>query len=133
MTNNSLLAQRYAFLLLGYFGTGYILSNISFNSQIVPVWLPAGIALSAVYLWGYKLLPAVFVASIIFNFSVLPNFEVSQILSELGFQNILIASGATLQTFVGAYILSRWIGNPIKQAESKKTISFIFLWAYLLI
>ncbi|MDO6720237.1 ATP-binding protein [Psychrosphaera sp. 1_MG-2023] len=126
MTNNSLLAQRYAFLLLGYFGTGYILSNISFNSQIVPVWLPAGIALSAVYLWGYKLLPAVFVASIIFNFSVLPNFEVSQILSELGFQNILIASGATLQTFVGAYILNRWIGNPIKQAESKKTISFIF-------
>lgn len=98
----------------------------------MPVWLPAGIALSAVYLWGYKLLPGVFFASFIFNFSVLPNFELSQLVTVLGLQNTLIALGSTLQAFVGAFILKRWIGDPTRQVDSIKTVYFVIFVGVLI-
>ncbi len=112
---------------VGYFLSGIVLSKISFQSQIVPVWIPAGIALVGCYIWWWRFFPAVFIASLIFNFSVIPNLELSSVLSSAGLKNIIIATGATLQAIVGSALLRYWLGNPINEWDNVKTVYFIFI------
>ena len=111
----------YIGLFVAYFATGHILSNFSFQAQIVPIWLPAGIALVGCYLWWWRFVPAVFIASFVFNFSVqpAPATDALNLLAEQGIGFCLIAFGASLQAFVGAALLRYWLGNPLKQAVIK--------------
>ena len=117
----------YLLAFLSYFFLGHLLSYISFQSQIVPIWLPAGVALVGCYLWWWRFFPAVFIGSLIFNFSTLPNFELSLLFSDIGFQNVLIASGATLQAILGAGLLRYWLGNPFYQLNNLKIVYFVIL------
>jgi len=117
----------YFTLFASYILFGHLLSTFSFHGQIVPIWLPAGIALLGCYLWWWRFLPAVFLAAFIFNFSVIPNFELSLIYSVTGIQNAIIAVGATLQAMVGSALLRYWLGNPISQSQNKKTLYFILI------
>ncbi len=117
----------YFILFVSYFLMGMLLSKVSFQSQIVPVWLPAGIALVGCYIWWWRFFPAVFLASFIFNCSVVPNFELSYIFSDVGIQNSLIATGAMLQAIAGSALLRFWLGNPINEWHNRKTIYFILI------
>lgn len=117
----------YLTLFASYVIAGYFLSSISFQRQIVPIWLPAGIALVGCYLWWWRFFPAVFLASYIFNFAATPNFDFNLLLSVSAIQNSIIASGAGLQAMVGSALLRYWLGNPICQWKNKKTLYFIFI------
>jgi len=117
----------YFTLFASYIISGYFLSSISFQSQIVPIWLPAGIALVGCYLWGWRFFPAVALASFIFNCSVTPNFNISILGSYVTIQNAIIACGAGIQAMVGSTILRYWLGNPISQWQNKKTFYFILV------
>jgi signal transduction histidine kinase/CheY-like chemotaxis protein/integral membrane sensor domain MASE1 len=117
----------YLTLFVSYIVFGHLLSSISFHGQIVPIWLPAGIALVGCYLWWWRFLPAVFLAAFTFNFSVVPNFDINLLSSITTIQNGIIAIGATLQAMVGAALLRYWLGNPISQSQNKKTLYFIVI------
>jgi signal transduction histidine kinase/ActR/RegA family two-component response regulator len=117
----------YLTLFASYIIFGHFLSSISFQSQIVPIWLPAGIALVGCYLWWWRFFPAVFIASLIFNFSVIPSFDITLLFSETGIQNAVIAGGAAIQAMVGSTLLRCWLGNPISQWQNKKTLYFILI------
>ena len=110
----------YLGLFLGYFVVGHLLSNVSFQSQIVPIWLPAGIALVGCYIWWLKFIPAVFIASFAFNYSVHPVDGFNQLIVGHGLELMLIATGATLQALVGSALLRYWLGNPLDLASNKK-------------
>lgn len=130
MVRTTLPAQSpwlYIGLFFGYFIVGHLLSNVSFQSQIVPIWLPAGIALVGCYIWWLRFLPAVFIASFVFNYSVHPAFEISDLLGDKGFELILIATGASLQAITGSAILRYWLGNPLKQSSNLKIIYFVIV------
>ena len=48
-------------LAIVYFITGLLTLNLSLPpSGATPLWAPAGIALAAILIWGYRLLPGVF-------------------------------------------------------------------------
>jgi CHASE1-domain containing sensor protein len=117
----------YVILFLSYILSGQLLSAISFQSQVIPIWIPAGIGLVGCYLWWWRFFPAVFFASFIFNFSIIPNVEFSHIYSIVGIQNSIIAIGSMLQAIVGAGILRYWLGNPFEQWQNSKTIYFMFI------
>ncbi|PKI17706.1 ATP-binding protein [Colwellia sp. 12G3] len=117
----------YFTLFASYIVFGHLLSSISFQSQIVPIWLPAGIALVGCYLWWWRFFPAVFLASFIFNFSVTPNVDLSFLFSVTALQNAIIACGAALQAMAGSALLRYWLGSPINQTKNKKTLYFIFV------
>jgi signal transduction histidine kinase/CheY-like chemotaxis protein/integral membrane sensor domain MASE1 len=117
----------YLSLFAGYIIFGHLLSSFSFHGQIVPIWLPAGMALLGCYLWWWRFAPAVFLAAFIFNFSVMPSFDINLIFSVTGIQNAIIAGGATLQAMVGSALLRYWLGNPISQSQNKKTLYFILI------
>ena len=114
----------YVLFALGYFFLGQFLSTVSFQSQIMPVWLPAGIGLVGTYLWGWRFLPAVFLASFSFNFTIHPLDEFSALFSEHGAELVSIAFGASLQAFIGSYFLSKF-GNPVSQSSSLNVFKFI--------
>ncbi len=122
----------YFILFFSYILCAYLLSSISFQDQIVPIWLPAGIALVGCYLWWWRFFPAVFIASFIFNCSVSPNFELNTLLSATAIQNTIIATGAGLQAMAGSALLRYWFGNPINQQQNKKTLKFIFIVGILI-
>ena len=115
----------YLGLFLGYFVVGHLLSNVSFQSQIVPIWLPAGIALVGCYIWWLKFIPAVFIASFAFNYSVHPVDGFNQLIVGHGLELMLIATGATLQALVGSALLRYWLGNPLDLASNKKILYLI--------
>jgi signal transduction histidine kinase/integral membrane sensor domain MASE1 len=127
IANSSYSIGLYIGLFLAYFVTGHLLSNISFQAQIVPIWLPAGIALVGCYLWWWRFIPAVFIGSFIFNYSVKSIDGVNELVGAQSFELAMIAFGASLQAFVGSAILRYWLGHPLNLSSNKKILTFIFL------
>jgi integral membrane sensor domain MASE1 len=117
----------YLGLFLGYFLVGHLLSNVSFQSQIVPIWLSAGIALVGCYIWWWRFIPAVFIASFSFNYSVHSALGFNDLLGDHGLEVALIATGASLQALVGSALLRYWLGNPLNLSSNKKIFYFIFV------
>ncbi len=118
----------YTLLLLSYPLTALLLSELTQQQQVVPIWLPAGIALVGCSIWGWRFAPAVFVGSLVFNFTThlngttLPPLT-THLMAELGG----IATGATLQAFVGGELLRRWIGHPLKIQSDRSIIAFVLI------
>lgn len=117
----------YVVFFFGYFIVGHLLSNVSFQSQIVPIWLPAGIALVGCYIWWLRFIPAVFIASFAFNYSVHPVLESADLLGDHGVELVMIAFGATLQALVGSAVLRYWLGHPLKLSSNRQIIYFVLL------
>src|SRR5882762_1631718 len=87
-------------LALIYIVTGKLaLLKLAFvNASASPVWPPAGIALAALLVLGYRVWPAIFFGAFVVNFWTTLN-----ILSSLG-----IACGNTLEAVCGAWLVSRF-------------------------
>lgn len=81
------------------------------------IWIPSGIALGAVLVFGLEALPGIFLGSLLVNYHVTSIIN----LEFLKFWPLLIgsviATGATLQAFVGWLIIRKWMGlnNPLNE------------------
>tara|TARA_R110001592_G_scaffold267611_1_gene533657 strand:+ start:7686 stop:10301 length:2616 start_codon:yes stop_codon:yes gene_type:complete len=78
------------------------------------------------YLWGWRFLLGVFLASFCFNYTVHPLPNISALFSNHGAELVAIACGASLQAFVGGCFL-RAFGNPVSQASSINVFKFILI------
>lgn len=74
------------------------LALASIDPSATPIWPPAGFALAAVLLWGYRASPAIFVAALIANAMTAGSIATA----------IAIATGNSLEALVGAYLINRW-------------------------
>ena len=84
-----------------YFVAGKLALKLAFvNASASPVWPPAGIALAALLVLGYRMWPAIFIGAFLVNYWTTPNILVS-----LG-----IASGNTLEALCGAWLVNRLAG-----------------------
>ncbi len=110
--------RLYLVLFISYFLSGHLLSLISFQSQVVPIWLPAGIALVGCYLWWWRFFPAVLLASFIFNCSVTPNFELAQIFSNIGLQNLFIAPRRNTTSSSRRSVIALLVKKPIQTNQN---------------
>ena len=89
-------------LTLIYLAAGKLALQLAFvNASASPVWPPAGIALAALLVFGYRVWPAIFIGAFAVNFWTTLN-----ILSSLG-----IASGNTLEALCGAWLVNRFAGG----------------------
>lgn len=97
-------------LALVYYAAGRVGQMIALPPGYVSAfWPPSGIALGAVLIYGYRLLPGVFLGSFFNNillFPPTPETIVEAILSCTG-----IGLGAALQAYVGAYCVHRFTGS----------------------
>src|SRR5881296_2896483 len=89
-------------LTVVYFIAGKLgLMLASMHASASPVWPPAGIALAALLVFGYRVWPAIFVGAFLVNLTTAGNVATS-----LG-----IASGNTLEAVSGAWLVNRFAGG----------------------
>src|SRR5215471_8236527 len=85
-----------------YFIAGKLgLMLASLQASASPVWPPAGIALAALLLLGYRAWPAIFIGAFLVNVTTAGNVATS----------FAIAIGNTLEALVGACLLNRFAGG----------------------
>src|SRR5438093_2472007 len=89
-------------LTLVYFIAGkFGLLLASLHASASPVWPPAGIALAALLVLGYRAWPAIFVGAFLVNVTTVGNVATS----------LAIASGNTLEAICGAWLINRLAGG----------------------
>src|SRR6266516_3064870 len=89
-------------LTLVYFIAGkFGLMLASLHASASPVWPPAGIALAALLLLGYRAWPAIFVGAFLVNVTTAGNVATS----------LVVASGNTLEAVCGAWLVNRFAGG----------------------
>src|SRR5437867_1750608 len=85
-----------------YFIAGKLgLMLASLHASASPVWPPAGIALAALLLLGYRAWPAIFIGAFLVNVTTAGNVATA----------FAIATGNTLEALVGAWLVNRYAGG----------------------
>ena len=87
----------FVYFIAGKFG----LMLASLHVSASPVWPPAGIALGALLLLGYRAWPAIFIGAFFVNVTTAGNMATS----------LAIASGNTLEALCGAWVVNRFAGG----------------------
>jgi signal transduction histidine kinase/CheY-like chemotaxis protein len=86
-------------IAVSYFIAGKLgLTLASLNASASPVWPPAGIALAALLLLGYRVWPAILVGAFLVNVTTAGNLATS----------FAIATGNTLEAVAGAWLVNRF-------------------------
>jgi TolB-like protein/integral membrane sensor domain MASE1/class 3 adenylate cyclase/Flp pilus assembly protein TadD len=89
-------------LAIIYFVAGKLgLMLASLHASASPVWPPAGIALAALLLLGYRAWPAIFIGAFLVNVTTAGNVATS----------FAIATGNTLEALAGAWLVNRFAGG----------------------
>src|SRR5213082_395332 len=89
-------------LTLVYFIAGkFGLILASLHASASPVWPPAGIALAALLVLGYRAWPAIFVGAFLVNVTTAGNVATS----------LAVSSGNTLEALCGAWLVNRFAGG----------------------
>src|SRR6266542_1271672 len=89
-------------LTVVYFIAGKLgLMLASLHASASPVWPPAGIALAALLVLGYRAWPAIFVGAFLVNVTTAGNVATS----------LAVASGNTLEAVCGAWLVNRFAGG----------------------
>ena len=101
-------ARRFRTALTGgiltvlYFVAAKLSLQLAFlHASASPVWPPAGIALAALLLLGYRFWPAIFVGAFLVNLTTAGNV----------FTSLGIATGNTLEAITGAWLMHRFAGG----------------------
>jgi PAS domain S-box-containing protein len=95
----------------------FIVSLLTLAANIPPVidtvvWLPAGIALTAILVWGYRVWPGILLGA--FGAQAVVHLDLTS--GGTSFVTLVISAliglGAVMQGFVGAYLILRFVGFP---------------------
>src|SRR5437667_9804554 len=104
-------------LTLVYFIAGkFGLMLASLHASASPVWPPAGVALGALLVLGYRTWPAIFVGAFLVNVTTAGNFGTS----------LAIAAGNTLEALCGAWLVNRFADGIDVFERSKNVFKFAF-------
>src|SRR5438876_7713018 len=102
-------------LTLVYFIAGkFGLMLASLHASASPVWPPAGIALAALLLLGYRAWPAIFVGAFLVNVTTVGNVATS----------FAIATGNTLEALAGAWLMNRFADGTAAFARPQGVFKF---------
>ena len=104
-------------LTLIYFLAGKLGLKLAFlHASASPVWPPAGVALGALLVLGYRTWPAIFVGAFLVNVTTAGNFGTS----------LAIAAGNTLEALCGAWLVNRFADGIDVFERSKNVFKFAF-------
>jgi len=93
--------------LIGILAIVYVIAGklglmlASLHASASPVWPPAGIALAALLVFGYRVWGAIFIGAFLVNVTTVGNAATS----------FAIATGNTLEALVGAWLVNRFAGG----------------------
>jgi len=116
---------RYVLGLILLCAAYYITGKIGLGLEVVnrfaaPVWPPAGIALAAILLYGYRMWPGLLIGAILIYISIGASF----------FVTLSISVGSTFAALFGAYLLKRYAGFNISLNRVKDILNLVILGAF---
>ncbi|HEX2226787.1 MAG TPA: PAS domain S-box protein [Candidatus Binatia bacterium] len=85
------------------------------------VWPASGIGIAALLLWGYRLWPGIFVGAFVVNFTTPVSLAAT----------LAIASGNTMESLVGAWLISRYANGSRVFERARDIFKFVLLAAVL--
>ncbi len=91
------------------------------------VWPAAGVALGAVLVWGWGVLPAIFIGSFFTEFTVWVIHPNAPNLLLAVFLSALLATGVIAQTALGGWLVRRVVGFPSALDEARDIALFLGL------
>jgi signal transduction histidine kinase/CheY-like chemotaxis protein len=112
---------------MGFFTSGKALTAFAFQDQVLPIWLPAGAALVAAYIWGWRFIPGLLLASFTFNWSTTHGWQLQTWSLSTASQILIIVVGTITQAMVGGYILRYWLGHPLYMTSRKHILYFVLI------
>lgn len=102
-------------LTLIYLVAGKLSLLLAFvHKSASPVWPPAGIALAALLVLGYRMWPAIFVGAFLVNLTTLGTI----------FTSFGVATGNTLEALCGAWLVNWLAGGPNAFSRPKNVFKF---------
>ena len=90
------------------------------------VWPPAGIALTAVLLWGRRTWPGIWVGAFISNLWI-ARHTVEAPFAYCASMAAAMAAGAVLQALVGGFLIDRFVSRPLRLDHEKDILKFMLL------
>lgn len=120
--------SKFIIFAASYFAAGKVSLLLAIPPGFaVPVWIPAGIALSSILFGGYRYLPSIFVGSFCTNIMI----AISTGGSISSVKPIIVASsiavGAMLQVWLSAFLIKRVVDFPCR-LEKGKDIFFVMMF-----
>jgi integral membrane sensor domain MASE1 len=104
-------------LTVVYFIAGKLGLKLAFlHVSASPVWPPAGIALAALLVLGYRTWPAVFLGAFLVNVTTAGNIATS----------LCIATGNTLEALCGAWLINRFASDTRVFDRAQDVFKFAF-------
>ncbi len=105
-------------LLAGLTGVYFVAAHLNLEISLVlpfvtPVWIPSGIALAALLVFGYGVWPAIFVASLLGHVT-------------MSGSSFLMPLGATIEGLAGAYVVNRFFSGLRAFDTAKDVCGFVF-------
>lgn len=106
-----ILIVTFLYVLTGYLGLYFAIPT----GYATAIWIGAGIGLGAALTWGLVSLPGVFIGAFIVNFFLTQHIVVNFSLPIIIIIGLIVATGATLQAYVGWWLIKKWIklDNPL--------------------
>jgi len=114
-------------LALFYFLSGKLVGLLSLPPVgITPLWIPAGIAVSAILIWGYRLLPGAFLGYFLLGLEFYGWTDAMSVAMalELGIQSMLLA-------FMARWLVTRFAGWPSSLVKEARILQFFLLTALI--
>jgi signal transduction histidine kinase len=92
-------------LALAYYAAAKLGQTVRYTASVAAIWPPAGLGIAALYLWGLRWWPGIFLGEVIVNAELVHDVDLP-IWSVVGQQ-----AGNMLEILVGAILLRRLIGT----------------------
>src|SRR5262249_29312423 len=100
-----------------FFTARFALDLASVYPSASAIWPPAGFALAAVLLAGYRIVPAIFAAT----------FLVRALSSDPGYGAAAIAAGSAFEAFAGGFLINRWAAGRNAFATPTRIVRFVLI------
>ncbi len=115
-----------ALVMVAYAALGALTLSIGQSAGLAsPLWPAAGLAFAAVYAWGWRLMPAVLLGSLLSNtFTLLRQESLS---SDALIVAAAIALGAAIQAWFAATIVKGAVGPDAALARGREIVTFLLL------
>ena len=114
------------FVVYAVIGTLTLLVG-QYSGLASPVWPAAGLAFAAIYVWGWRLLPAVLLGSLASN--ALTLVREGTVTQTSLFVAVVIALGAALQALIGARLVTAAVGRRASLTRGGEILAFLLLAA----
>ena len=122
----SKVLRRNALIAFAYVLSGYLALRVLAIAPgyVAPLFPPAGIAVAALLIGGWRLLPGIWVGSLCIN--IIAGFETG--LEGIRWLTPLaIATGASLQATLAVWLVRRWVGFPNPLDTARDIVRFLLL------